>query len=103
MNSLNSIDKDLCFKTDSKVLEYINLCKICHMIPLPSYNSIKDQENQFCKPCYHTLNIDPEHTIPPNKFELKSLEDLIISCKYYITGCNLEFSFRTINEMVDSY
>ena len=78
MNSLNSIDKDLCFKTDPEVLECINLCKICHMIPLPIYKSTKDLENSYCKSCYELLNIDPEHTISKNKFEIKLLEKLII-------------------------
>ena len=98
MNSCYSIDKQLCLKTYPDILECINLCRNCLMFPLTSY-FIKDTENHFCKSCYNLLNINPQQTIPPSKSKL--LNKLIINCKYFENGCQLEFSVKTMDEMVN--
>ena len=93
---INSIETSYCSKTIPIILNFIQLCKNCNLIPLPPYRSNKQLDVILCKACYlsHYKNFDCN--ILPSITDIKLLDQIVISCKFFSKGCNEEFSINSL-------
>ena len=57
----DSIERNLCLKTDCDTLDILKFCSNCHKIPLPSYKSNKDINLALCQTCYYLLDNKEEN------------------------------------------
>ena len=98
--SIDSIQITYCSKTMPHILNLIELCQNCNLIPLPPYRSSKQSNIIFCKACYlsHYKNFD--YNVIPSKSELKLMDQIVFSCKFFSQGCNEEFSIHTLQNLL---
>ena len=95
-----SVDKKCCKSTKLEVLDDIDLCINCQMIPLPAYRSTFNTDNIYCKKCFDLENFDPKTHIKPSKGDIKLLEKLVISCKYFEKGCQNEYQINSLDSLI---
>ena len=98
--SICSVDKKFCKSSKIKVLEDIDICLNCQLIPLPYYRSILYPDNFYCKKCYEILNFDPKSIMVPHKRDIKLLEKLIISCKFFEKGCPENYHTNSLEDLL---
>ena len=75
--SIDSIDITFCSKTMPTILNSIELCQKCNLIPLPPYRSNKQSDITLCKACYLSKNKNFDSTIIPSKIEMKLMDSLL--------------------------
>ena len=97
INSLKTLN---CKSTDIKVMKKIDLCVNCKEIPLPPYRSQIEPNNIYCRKCFDIKNFDPSSLIQPSNKDLKSLDKLIISCKFFENGCQHEFKMNDLDNLL---
>ena len=95
-----SVDKKFCKQTKIKVLEDVDICVICKQIPLPSYRSTLQPDYFYCKKCYEIQNFDSKTTMVSHKRDIKLLEKLIISCKFFEKGCLEKYDINSLEDLL---
>ena len=95
----DSIERNLCLKTDCDTLDILKFCSNCHKIPLPSYKSNKDINLALCQTCYYLLDNKEENLMNPSNSDLKLLSRLIFSCENFNEGCVEEFTINSLDIM----
>ena len=97
---VSSVEMKFCKQIKIKVLEDVDICLICKHIPLPYYRSILQPDNFYCKKCYEIQNFDPKTTIVPHKRDIKLLEKLIISFKFFEKGCLEKYDINSLDDLL---
>ena len=95
-----SVEKKFCTSSAMDVLEDVDICFNCQQIPLPSFRSNIQPNNFYCKKCYELQNFSPNTIMLPHKREIKLLEKLIISCKFFQKGCSETYSINNLEELL---
>ena len=98
--SIDSIETAYCLKTMPNILNLIELCKNCRKIPLPPCRSNKQSDVILCKSCYLSIYKNLDCAILPNKTEMKLLDQIVFSCKFFAQGCNEEFSIDSLQNLL---
>jgi hypothetical protein len=96
---LDSINLDRCRKTDECILSSLVLCDDCFKLPIPQFQSYRQQNKTYCKSCYLNNNNKVEDFMIPNKVEMNLLERVIISCNN--STCEREFNINSLKEMIE--
>ncbi len=94
-----SINKKFFQKSDEETLNSIEPCKECNEIPIPPYRSNLEDDHYYCKICFEKRNLPIESLIKPSKSEIKMVEKLKISCKFFEKGCSVVYFFREIIQL----
>ena len=97
---MSSIGLKFCKSTKIKLLNNIDICIKCEDIPLPPYRSTDQQDNIYCKKCYDLQNFDQKTLIKPSNKDIKSLEKLIINCKFFEKGCTEQYQINSLESLI---
>ena len=97
---ISSIERNLCKFTNIGKLNKIDICLICKQIPIPPYRSTTKQEDIFCKRCLDIQNFNLDSIIMPSNKDIESLENIIISCKYFELGCPAQFHTYNLENLL---
>ena len=95
-----SVEMKCCKSTKIEVLDDIDFCINCKKIPLPPYRSTIHQDNIYCKKCFDLENFDPKTHVKPSKRDIKLLEKLVISCKYFEKGCQNDYQINSLESLI---
>jgi hypothetical protein len=48
---IDTISKNACMDSGEDILDYLDLCRDCGEIPIPSYRTFRDINHTYCKKC----------------------------------------------------
>ena len=97
---ISSLEIKYCKSTKNKVLDEIEICMNCKKIPLPAYRSTFHQNNIYCKTCFDLENFDSKTHVIPSKNDIKRLEKLVISCKFFEKGCEAKYQIKSLESLI---